>query len=145
MVMVYYYIPLWKYLEWSIWVAEVVNAPDLGSRGPGLESCWRRNSAHDCTVFHCTKPFISGCKKPNHYQMFESQHIGWVPLGWSLTVQSTWQHVRIGCLSDRDCIEMIQHNVCYCFCGEKQTKKALSWRPMLQIKEKKKQHVNFLS
>ena len=26
---------------------------------PHLESHWRWNSAHDCTAFHCTEPFIN--------------------------------------------------------------------------------------
>ena len=36
----------------------VVSAPNFGPQGPGFESHWRQNSAHDCTVLHCTNPFI---------------------------------------------------------------------------------------
>ena len=29
-----------------------------GSQGPGLESFWRQNATHGCTVLHCTEYFI---------------------------------------------------------------------------------------
>ena len=35
----------------------MVNTPDFRSQCPGLESCWRWNSAHDLGL-HCTEPFI---------------------------------------------------------------------------------------
>ena len=36
----------------------VVNAADFRSQGPGFESHWRQNSAHNYTMCHCTEPFI---------------------------------------------------------------------------------------
>ena len=34
------------------------STPDLGSQGPVFESCYRRDSAHDCKMLHCIEPFI---------------------------------------------------------------------------------------
>ena len=38
--------------------SQVVSAPELRSQGPRLKSCWKQNSAHDCSAFYCTEPFI---------------------------------------------------------------------------------------
>ena len=36
---------------------QVISAPDFGSRGPGFESHWRRNSAQDYMTLHYTEMF----------------------------------------------------------------------------------------
>ena len=36
----------------------MVSASKFGLQDPGFESCWRQNSAQDCTALHCTEPFI---------------------------------------------------------------------------------------
>ena len=37
---------------------QVVSTPEFRLWGPGFVSCWRWNSAYDCTALHCTEPFI---------------------------------------------------------------------------------------
>ena len=36
----------------------VFSVPNIGSRGPELESCRRQNSAHDCMGLDCTEPLF---------------------------------------------------------------------------------------
>ena len=36
----------------------MVSAVYFGSEGPGFESHWRWNSAHNCMAFHCAEIFI---------------------------------------------------------------------------------------
>ena len=50
----------------------MVSRPDFGSGGSGFESCWRRNSAHECMGLYCTKP----CIMPFPSSQYDLNNIG---------------------------------------------------------------------
>ena len=51
-------------IEWILFINRkcpggwVLSAPNFRSQGPMFESCWKWNSVHDFTVFHCTESVI---------------------------------------------------------------------------------------